>query len=170
RQPALAGLAWPLMRPPRRRQGSRISAPPALRIVATPDLSGRVLTGWLTGRLAAHVDGVDAGGADGDLDPGLAGLVVGAQVGLVLGAELVGECVVVVRRDLGVAADLQVAIGDGQVEEEHGRGRVRAQVLRLLPGGVKRRDDRLTLGEEPDLRQLRPAVRADSSPGGELAA
>jgi DNA-binding CsgD family transcriptional regulator len=43
------------------------------------------------GRLAAHVDGVDAGGVDGDLDPGFAGVVAGAEVGLVLGAELVGE-------------------------------------------------------------------------------
>src|SRR6185312_14586839 len=116
-----------------------------------------------------HVGGVDAGGVDGDLDPGFAGVVAGAEVGLVLGAEPVGERVVVVRRDLGVAAELQVAVGHGQVEEEHVRGRVRPQVLNFLPGGVEREGDGVAVGEEPDFRQLGAAVRAYRGQGGEPA-
>src|SRR5215472_13802672 len=55
---------------------------------------------------AAHIHRVDAGRLDANDDPLLARLVHHAEVGLVLGAKLVGELVVFVRRDLGVAAKL----------------------------------------------------------------
>jgi len=88
------------------------------------------------------------------------GRSVGPQVGLVLGAELVREGVVVIGGDLGVAADLQVTVGNGQVEEKYVHGRVRPQVPRLLPGGIERGGDRLVLGEEP-----RPPTAGYGRPG-----
>src|SRR5690348_3443944 len=118
---------------------------------------------------AAHVDGVDLHGADDDLDPGLAGLVVEPVVGAVLRVDLVGEGVVVVRADLGVAADLQVAEGDRQVKQEQAYGRVGLEVLGLLAGRVERDGHRVALGEEPHLGHLGAAVRADGGQGGEVA-
>src|SRR5215467_9202635 len=55
---------------------------------------------------AAHVHRVDPRRPDADDDPLVARLVHHADVGLVLRAELVGELVVVVGCDLGVAAQL----------------------------------------------------------------
>src|SRR5690349_16213904 len=118
---------------------------------------------------AAHVDGVDLHGADDDLDPGLAGLVVEPVVGAVLRVDLVGEGVVVVRADLGVAADLQVAEGRRQVQQEQAYGRVGLEVLGLLAGRVERDGHRVALGEKPHLGHLGAAIGTDCGQGGEVA-
>src|SRR5215469_2356987 len=119
---------------------------------------------------AAHVHRVDAGGPDADDNPLLARLVHHAEVGLVLGAELAGELVVVVRRDLGVAAQLQVAVRSGRIEDEQRALLPPHQVLGLLPRGVEGEGNAVVVGEEPDLGELRPAVRADGGEGGAVRA
>src|ERR1700722_16978813 len=72
----------------------------------------------LVGRLPAHVDGVDLQRIDRYDDPAVACAVVRSEVGTVLRADLVRECVIGVRLDLRASARLKVPVGVLQVEEE----------------------------------------------------
>ena len=83
------------------------------------------------------------------------------EVGAVLGADPVGERVVVVRVHLGVPPDLQVPERVAHVQDQQADPGTGGQVLGLLPGGVERDPEPAVLVEEPDLGHLRPAVRAD---------
>ena len=68
--------------------------------------------------LAAHVHGVDVDGDDPHDDAAVPRSVVLAQVGVVLGADPLGEGAVVVGLHHGGAPDLQVAVRVLQVEQE----------------------------------------------------
>src|SRR5215469_10842123 len=113
---------------------------------------------------AAHVHRVDAGKLDADDDALLARLVHHAEVGLVLRAHLVGELVVV------VATQFEVTIRPGRIQDEQRAFRPAHQVLGLLPRGVEGDGHAVVVREEPDLGELRPAVRADSREGGAVGA
>jgi MFS family permease len=99
---------------------------------------------------------------------GLAGAVVAPRVVLVFRAEPVREHVAGVGLDLGVAADLQVAVRIGEIHDEQAASRPLPQVLDLLAGRVERQADDVVFGEEPHLRQLRPAVAAQGRERGDL--
>ena len=58
---------------------------------------------------------------DRDDDAGVTRTVVHFQVGVVFGADLTREGVVVVRRDPGVASHLEVAIRIREIEKEQAR-------------------------------------------------
>jgi hypothetical protein len=105
---------------------------------------------------------------EGRHDPRLAGPVHLTQVGAVLLAHLCREGVVVVRLDLGRAADLEVAERVLQVEDEHAAGGVTSQVAHLAAGGVQRHADLAVDSQEPHLGELRAAVGRDRAQGQEL--
>jgi hypothetical protein len=119
--------------------------------------------------LAAHVHRGDPGGPDGDDHPVFTGLVDLAQIpATVLGAQTVGERVVAVGRDLGVSPDLEVALRDGQIEDEQGAGRVPSHVPDLPARGVQRHPQgAVAVGQEPHLGQLRPASWVDRGQRGD---
>src|SRR5215469_5974851 len=91
-----------------------------------------------------------------------------AEVRVVLRTDPLGERVIVIRGDLRVAPEFQVAHQDRQVEDEQAHRRVGQEVPGLLPCRVERDADGLAVREEPDLRQLRTAVRAYRAEGGDL--
>src|SRR6185312_5515457 len=113
--------------------------------------------------------GDDPRGLDRHDHAGVAGVVPLAEVrAAVLGAELVGERVVVVRGDLRVAAQLDVPVRTVRVEDEEADLGVRLQVLHLLPGGVQRDLHGVAFGEEPGSGQLRPPARSDGAEHADL--
>src|SRR3954453_1812441 len=84
----------------------------------------------------------------------LLGTVHGAQVGAaVLGADAIGERVVVVRLDDRVAAHFEGAVAAG-IEHDKGDGRVGREVLGLLTRRVQRDAHLAVFVEKPDCRQL----------------
>jgi len=111
---------------------------------------------------------VDAERPDRHDDPGHPRLVVLPQVRAVLGAHLAGEHVIVIRGDLRVATQLQVAVRVGQVQDEEADGRVGPQVPGLLPRCVQRDGHRVALGQEPHLGELRPPVGPDGAQRADL--
>ena len=68
----------------------------------------------------------------------------------------------------GRAADLDVAVRIGEVENQHRAGRLGRKVLQLLPRRVEREGDLIVLREEPDLGEVRIAVLAHGRQSGEL--
>ena len=89
---------------------------------------------WVGG----DVDGVDVDRFDRDRDPPLSGAIVGAKVGSVLRADLVGEFVVVVGVDAGGAPHLEEAVGICQVQQQQAALRALSEVSGFTPSRVER--------------------------------
>jgi hypothetical protein len=107
-------------------------------------------------------------GPYGDGRSGLARSVHGAEVGAVLRRDLLREFVVRVGFELSVASDLEVPAGVGEIEDEEATSRVSLQVLDLLAACIQRQPDVATVDEEPDLAELRVAVRPDGGERGDV--
>jgi len=97
------------------------------------------------------------------------GAVHRPHVHVVLLANFIGEHVGIVRRDLGVGADLDGAVRVGAVEDEQRALGMRPKILRLLSSAVQRQlHVAVIVQEEPERSHLRLTVRSDRRKHGDV--
>jgi hypothetical protein len=91
----------------------------------------------------------------------IAGLVVIAKIHTIFRADSIHEGTVDVGAHLSIASNFHVSLRVCDIQDKQTARGALEDVLRLLSSGVERQRNRVSVSEEPDLRELGSPVRAN---------